>query len=155
MAQLRERREDFLHARAAEVDRELGALADPFARHDYALSELGMDHAHPDRASLGTAHGCRVLPPAPARDGRSRDPGRALPVEALRRDLAQEARGSSARRVPGAAEVGVEEIHATLGPGERDVEEAPLLLELRWIVQRRRARKKSFLESQHEHDREL
>src|SRR5258705_8487941 len=117
MAQLRERREDFLHARAAEVDRELGALADPFARHHHALSELGMDHAHPDRASLGTAHGCRVLPPPPARDGRSRDPGRALPVEALRRDLAQEARGSSARRVPGAAEVGVEEIHATLGPG--------------------------------------
>src|SRR3954470_9227918 len=139
MAQLRERGQDLLRARAAELHRELGAVAHALAGHDHALPELGVDHAHADgagRAAARSRRGPLLVAAAAADHGLGLHPGSLLVFQAIVRDLRQEARHPAPHGVPRATEVGVEEMHAALRARERDVEEPPLLLELRRILER-------------------
>src|SRR5436853_56708 len=139
MAQLREGRQDLLHAGAPELHGQLGAVPHALAGHDHALPELRMDHPHADgtgRAAARSPGRLVLLAAAPADDGLRLDPAALLVLQTVLRHLAQEAGDPAAHGVPRAAEVGVEEIHAPLRAGQRDVEEPPFLLELTRILER-------------------
>ena len=134
--------------------------------HDRAQAELSWVTRSPgderdDRAVAGRrarpGRAARVATAGAGRGDRWRRPRRlALPVDQVGRDLVEEpGRRVVLRCAPGGADRRAGQVQPLAGPGDADVGEPPLLLELLGVAERAQVREGAVLHAGEEHDREL